>query len=484
MLKNLKHRTANAFAWSLFQSWSVKALSLLLFLFLARVLPPDQMGLAQSVTVLLAFIAVVAEQGFHSAIVQKQDIRDVDVNLPFFISLFVALLASAAMLFFAAPLADLSKTPNAADLIRTAAVIPPITAVNGILVAMFRRELDFKSIARASFGSSLISGLVALFLVLQGWGAMALVIQAAISGLVTSALIWTRPVWTPTWRIETVHFKSLLGFSTVTFISQLIDFFSGRLIDMIILSRFGLDALGIYAVGSKLYLTILDLLASALTVVAMSAMAKLAADGDSLKRTYLRLLFLASSSTLPFFVACAALAPELCTLLFGNKWHDAASVAQWLCLLGAMQVVQLFNHSALDATGNPRGVLVINVSKLTIGMVVLLAYPVDSVAQLTLAFVVAQLMVSPLSFGLAMQVTRSHLHEVLQQIFPGLLAASLAFFAVTQARSVAGIKGLAVWQGTGALGVIFVSVFLVVLWLQSSRKLRSEWQYVRDSYKN
>jgi O-antigen/teichoic acid export membrane protein len=483
MPDDLKRKTATALAWSLVQSWSIKFLSLLLFFVLARYLVPAQMGLAQSVTVLLAFVAVISEQGFHSAIVQRPGLRKDDVNLPFFLACTVACLASLVMYFFAGELAKILKEPAAENLLRVAAIIPPITAANGIAIAMLRRELDFKRIARATFGASLISGLLAVYLVTQGWGPMALVIQAALSSLIVTALIWSQPGWKPSTNIDTRHFKGITKFSSAAFASQLIDFFSGRLIDIIILGRFGLAALGIYAVGAKLYLTLLELLATGLMAVAMSAMAKLLTDRERLKRTYLRFLFIAACTTMPLFVGIASLAPEICFIIFGNKWDGAVAITHWLCLLGSVQVVQFFNGAALDATGNPRLSLLVNLTKLGTGATVLSLYPTDSLTELTIAFVVSQLCVTPLSFAFAMRVTATGVREVFSQITPGLFASSSAFIAIEILRTSIWIKSAETWFVAIVLFFLFGIVFISVLLMTSRTRLIREIDFVTTSYK-
>lgn len=433
-LPDLRARATRAFAWSAVQSWSVKALSLGVFLVLARYLQPAELGLAQGVMLLLAFVAVLAAQGFQPALVQRPVLHRDDVNLPFFVSLATALIASAVLLLLADPIAARIGDAAAAPLVRLAALIPPLAAGSSILIAMSRRELDFGRIARATLVASLAAGAAALLLAIGGHGATSLVVQAVIAAAVSAALLWHRPVWRPRWRLRPARFRALLSYSSMAFASQLLDFFAWRFIDFVILARHGLAALGTYTVGAKLYLTILELLASALVEPALSALSRIAGDGGRLRQAYLRLVFLAGCSTLPLFVGAAALAPELCALLFGQRWSGAESVAHWLCLLGAVQAVQFFNSAALGATGHAQAVLTINAAKLVAAAGALVWVEATSVGQLALAYVVAQLAVTPLSFAATLRFTGTPLAALLQQLRPGLLGAALGYAAVLAAR--------------------------------------------------
>lgn len=482
MTKSLKHQTASAFIWSAIQSWSVKLLALLLFFVLARYLTHIELGLAASVLLVLTFVAVLSEQGYPDAIVQRRGLQHDDLNLPFMLSIITAIFSSCALVFFADDIAHLLKADEAANLIRFSAIIPPLTAATIFQMAMRRRELDFKTLTKAAFAASIISSALALILAVQGYGALSLVAQAVVAAIVSAAYLWTKPIWVPNTKIITIHFRSLFTYSSHAFSSKLLDFFSGKVVDFIILGRYGLAGLGLYTVGSKLYLTILQLLASALMDVALSALSKISEDTARLRQAYLRFIFLASSTTLPLFVLIAALSPEICLVLFGPKWAGAEEITMWLSLLGAIQVVQFFNGAALGSTGHAKAILIINVTKLIAGVSVLALVKTQSMGELTMFYVMSQLAISPLSFFNAMTVTKATLRDILTQILPGLLSATAAFLATIWLRTQTSPLHLGTYEQAFYLSTTFCLVFLALLWVSCSRRLSNEAKYILSSY--
>lgn len=483
MSTNFKQQVASAVGWSALQSWSIKFLAILLFFVLARLLTATELGLAQTVMLLLAFIGVVSEQGFHRALVQRADLRAVDANLPFFISIGIALVAALIMWLGADAIAMQLGEPKTAGLLRMAAVIPPVTAATGVMVAMLRRTMDFRSIAQAALAASVISGIVALILALQGFGALSLVTQAIVSVLVTALMIWCRPGWRPRWHFDLTHLRGIMSYSTMSFASQLVEFFSRRLIDVIILNRYGLAALGIYTIGAKLYQTALELLTATLMEVTLSAFSRLVNEAQRFRHAYLRLVFIASCTSLPVFLLMSALAPELCAILFGNKWAEAAIVTQILCVLGAVEVVQLLNLSVLAAAGKARAVLLINVAKLVIGAIAIIAIQGGSVALLSAAFVISQIIVFPFSVRAAMQVTGSGYREVIAQILPGLLAASLASAVVFGLRTLGNFDIANNVLRAAFLAMAYAAVLIAVLALLCRQKIVHELRHIVSSYK-
>ncbi len=479
---DLKKRTAKAFAWSTLLSVSTKLLSLVLFFVLARLLTPAEMGMAQGVLLILAFAGMLAEQSLHPAIVQQPQLAREDVNLPFLVSCGTALVLSVGMLVFAPQISAMVGKEPIDDLIRLAAVVPPIVAANGMLVAMFRRALDFRRIAQASVVASLVSGVISVTLAMRGHGALSIVVQAIAAAVVLGLMIWRRPVWLPSLRLATQRSKAIFSFSSATFASLFVDFFSNRLIDFIILKRFGFSELGLFAVGVKIYQSVMELAVGAIFDVAFSAFSRISDEAARLRDAYQRLLFLLSALASPVLVWISALAPEICLLLFGERWAGSERVLAAFGALGALQLLVLFNLLVLSSYGRPGLALRVNLLRLAVGAPVLGFYPADSMGELALAYVISQLAVAPYSFVLVMGATQLRVSTMLRQLAPGLLAAALAHFVVGATRGVLADYALPTLMMAVLLSVVFAVCHLVLLLLICGPRLREQVAYATDSF--
>jgi O-antigen/teichoic acid export membrane protein len=482
MPDNLKKRTITALIWSAVQNWGVKVFTLLLFLVLAKYLNPAEMGVAAVVTLVLAFVAVLSEQGFVDALVQHKGLQYKDLNIPFICSIIVAFICSAILFSCSNQIANLLHAKDAAHLIAIAAVIPPITAASNFQIAMQRRELNFKRLARASIVSTLIAGVLALIMAVQGYGALSLVYQAICTAFITSAILWWKPVWVPSLELSRDSFGSIFSYSSNAFISRLIDFFSTKVLDIIIISKFGLVELGLYTVGSRLYITLLQLLAFTLMDVALAALSKISTDIERLRRAYLKLLFIASCCTVPLFGLLAALSLEINMILFGGKWAGVDKIMMWLFALGAVQVVQVFNGALLSATGNARTILLLNILKFSAGGACVMMIPASSVIEMTRNYVLSQLLLMPVIFGAGMRVLKISTSEVAKQIVPGVAASLFAYLVITIVRPVISSIGLNLIYQLTLLACIFCAVFIVFLMMTSLRQLLNEFKYVRTGF--
>jgi O-antigen/teichoic acid export membrane protein len=478
MPENLKGRTAHALIWSAAQSWSVKVLTLLLFMVLARYLSQAEMGVAATVMLTLAFVAIVAEQGFPEAIIQRPRLLDAELNLPFAFSVAFGTLCGIAMWVWAAPIARLLRAEMAAPYIAMAAVVPPLAAVASFQTAMRKRLIDFRTLASVTFTATVLSGTLAVGLALTGLGAASIVVQAIAAAALSAFMLWRRPVWRLTRQRDWPALRQILDYSAPAFGARLVDFFGGRLIELIVLGRYGLAGLGLYTVGAKMYQTLLQLLGSSLTDVALTSMSKIADDQPRLQQNYLRFLFLAACTTLPLFVGVAVLTPELCRLLFGERWGGVEEVAHWLCLLGAVQAVQFFNGSLLAATGRVSAVFYLNVGKATIAAVSLWFAPTENVGGLALVFLLAQLFVSPFSFFAGMRQCGASLRAVAAELLPGVVAAAVGYALVFALRPVVALQVGAPIVQLALLAGLFTSAVAIALLLICPGRLQVETRFL------
>jgi PST family polysaccharide transporter len=425
----------SAFGWAALQSWSVKLLSLLLFFVLARLLSKEDLGSAQSVFLLLTLVGVIAEQGLFQAIIRDRDLGERDLDAPFAAIVAMATVLALVMLVGAGPIARLFGAPAIAPLVRIAAVVPPLTAVSGFTTALLKRQLDTAAIARATMMASVVSGIVAMALACAGVGAMSLVVQVIVLNALLAARLWSCAVWRPRAIKTTTAFRRLFRYSSAIFLSRCVDFATARIVEFFILSRLGIGALGLFAVASKLYLTMIELFAATVFDVALSSLSRFRDSPARFRETYLAFVTLATCCAAPIFVLVSSVAPEICAVLFGSRWAGAEAALRWLCLLGAFETVQYFNGASLGAAARPRLILLINVAKL-VGSATALAFAsFGNIESACRTYALALMLVSPLSFWTAAKVNEFPLKVVARLVFAAVCTCVLCSAAVGLTRS-------------------------------------------------
>lgn len=470
-------------AWSVVQNWGGRLITFALFVVLARFLTPAQFGVASAAIIVLTMIALVAEFGFGDAVVQRRELDPADVNLPFFVSV----TASTALAILSALLApDIErwlKVDGLAPVLAAVCFVAPLTTLSQFQEMNYRRKLAFRPLAFRVLIANIIAGAVSVACAALGFGVWSLVVQGYVAALVGLIWLWRKPAWWPSLELRRASFLDLTRFGLPIVGMRLIDFFAQRLFEVLLISRYGVAVFGLYAAGSRLYLTLMQLLQTALNDVSLTILSRVSHDRERMGQIYLQALVIAAFLFAPIFVGSAALIPELSSVLFGAKWDGIEDVARPLLLLGAIQSVQFLNGPYLAARGRPQLVLAVSALK-NFGIPVgLFLVPTENVTQFVMVFALSQLVGTPVSFWATTRELAVPMGRLVVNMLPAFLACLAADLAVGWLRpTVAAALPGPLLTGV-ALGVVFVLCYALVATTVGFRQIQIIRAFVQNRMK-
>ncbi|MCA1338156.1 oligosaccharide flippase family protein [Pseudooceanicola marinus] len=465
--------------WSLIKSWGSRFLTFFISIILARLLSPEEFGIAQTSALVLSFVPLVAEFGFGASIIQRRNLKDYEANLPFFATLAVGLVLLLAVVTFAEPLQawvrgseTSATTGNDLSLyISLAAGTVLVSLPTLFQEAFYKKHMKFKELALRQMVCHFLGGIAAVAAAFAGFGIWSFLIQIYIASVTSAIWLWRRPQWLPSTRIDVPAFTRMARFGLPIVGQRFNDFFGTRLIDVLIISQSGLAAYGLYAVGSRLYLLMLQLLQRALYDVSLSVLSQVSHDRARIGGVYMKTIALSSHVMSPIFVMVAVLSPEIMLFLFGDKWLGIESIATPLLLLGAVQCVQHMNGAFLTARGKPSLVLVTGITKTVLTVAGLLLLPAHTVESMTMVFVICQALVAPLSFAMSWRELGVSALDLARTLLQATLLCVLAFGAVVLARPL--VDPWFSWALPQALvlGMVFSAVYISALLLVDPGKI-------------
>lgn len=470
--------------WSMVQSWGGKILAFGLSILLARLLTPEEFGIASTAALVLMLVPMVVEFGFGDAILQRRDLKPGDINLPFYVS--VGLISLLALLV-ALMSGTISTWIGRPELALYLTVIAGTTVINAPCLfqeAAYRRKLLFRILAMRTLNANLVGGAAAVLCAWAGFGIWSFIVQAYVASLISLVWLWWRPQWRPGKTLDFAAFRQMLRFGIPIVGQRLVDFAGTRFIDLIIVSQYGLAAYGVYVVASKLYLTMMELLQGALYGVSLTLLSTIASDRERTAAVYTKTIGLSSAYVSPIFILLAALSPEVCDVLFGERWQGIDKVAMALLLLGAIQCVQYMNGAFLSARGRPEITLISGVVKTVAPILGLLLVPSTDLGSLVIIFTLGQLVATPVSFYFASRELGLSPLSILKVTAPAIINGGLVFAAVLLTRPYVQPLGLpAFWQGV-LLGAAYAFTWLILITILDRPRLKVMNGMLKDKLKS
>lgn len=457
--QGLRSKTLRGLMWSMAQSWGGKALQFVLFLFLARLLTPEEFGLAVAMSTLLLLLSSIAEFGFGDALVQRRDLEKRDINLPFYSSMLVSTLFAVALMALSSKIEAWSGYSGLARLLVVAAFILPLTTASAFQEALYKRHLDFRVLALRQIVALIISGIVSIACAVAGLGALSMVIQQLVFVTVSMIWLWTRAKWLPFRDLNRQSFVSLGRYGINVVSNRLLDFFITRTVEIIIFAGYGAAGLGIYAVGARVYVTLMQLFVTAVFDVSLSALSRISHEPALMRRAYFSSMKISALLTVPVFVAVAALSREFTVLLFGAKWAEASEVMTPLMLAGAVQGVQFINGAYFAAMGRPQLTLFMNIAKFLSVVIVLKVFQMDTIGATAEFYAASLLVTTPMTFVLICRYLNVSAFDIVKTVWKFYAIACVAFVAVALARPHVAVAAPHLFQQAVVLSALFVAIY-------------------------
>lgn len=462
--------------WALIQSWGMRFGGLIVFMLLARILSPSELGLFAAATTVIAFCALFVESGLSEAVVQRSEITNSQLNGVFAVNLILAIIVVTGVWVGANLIADYMKLPDLVWILRLSSVGILIGAFCFTQNAMHRRNFNFRFLAKITLLSTVFSGVAAIFLATTGAGAWSLVAQSLVASTVTAALLWREPQWKFSRGYDFRGVRPLMHYGVQRLATTLLDFANTRFIELFFATTHGAAALGLYVVGSRIYQSLMQILCSAVLDVAHSTFSRLSQDPANIREAYYKAVGLSAIVAAPVFVVAAAVSDELTLLVFGDKWSAAAAVMKPMLLLGALQSVQYYNGITYNAMGRPSIGLWLVAIKTILTLSVLFLNRLADFHQVVTAYILAQLAITPLSFGVVRYILGISFWRLASEIWPFSIAMALSYLCVVELRSTInlnGVSALIILVGCAS------TTYLAAALLLGGAQMKKAWRILR-----
>jgi PST family polysaccharide transporter len=427
----LREKAAKGVFWSVAQQWGMEAISFLTFIFLARLLTPEEFGLVALAAVFMHFIKIFVDQGFGAALVQRADLEREHLDTAFWISMLMGVLLTAIMMAASGLVAGFFEEPRLAPILIWLSLGFLFGAFGSVQQSILRRNFAFQSLAARSLAATTAGSIVGVSMAFAGFGVWSLVAQNLVQNLTDSLTLWWASDWRPRLFFSKKHFQDLFGFGISIVGSKTLEFSNRRSDDFLIGYFLGPTQLGLYSMGYRLLLVMIRMITGITNFVAAPTFSRLQDDPERMRRVYYKVTQYTSMLAFPAFIGMGLIAPELIPALFGENWAPSVPVMQILTLIGLLSSVLIFNGSILKAYGKPSwhlGILGLTSVCTVIGFLLVVRLGIVAVAA---SFVIVSFLLAPISYIAVHRLIHINFKTYLGQIVIPLTASLIMVVVVT-----------------------------------------------------
>jgi O-antigen/teichoic acid export membrane protein len=420
----LKKSTIGGIAWKLLENMGTQLINFIIQIVLARILMPEDYGVIALTGVFIVIANVFVETGFSSALIQKEDVNDIEYSSVFFAGIFISLTLYLT-LFIAAPfISAFYSQPILTWVLRVQSISIILSALYSVQNAILVRNLQFKKSFKYRVLGISLQGITGISLALLGYGVWSLITANLINALVMTISLWFAVEWKPRFIFSFVKLKSLLSFSIRILLSSLTNSVFNNIKSLVIGKSFSSMALGYYNRGYQIPSLIMVNTDGALNTVIYPVLSKCQYDKERFISVYRRSIKTSFFITFPIMFGLVAIAEPLTILLLTDKWLPSVPflrITSLICMFWPFSIM----YQAFNAQGNSKVSLRLNIIIKTIEVIFMLV----SIKYGIFAFVLSTLASSFIWLIIGSFVIKSVLgYKILQQlmdILPSLMLSVL-----------------------------------------------------------
>ena len=368
-----ENKSVAGVVWSAIERFSVQGIQFILGIVIARLINPSDYGLIAMLGIFLAIAQTFTDSGFSQALIQKKNRNETDFSTVFFFNFGISVVIFLLFCLGASGIASFYNEPKLELITRWVALNIILTALSIVQRTELTIKMDFKTQAKASLVSVVLSGILGVTLAWLGFGVWALIWQTLCNSLLNTILLWILSTWKPRLLFSWCSFKELFSFGSKLLASGLLHTIYTNMYSLVIGKKYTPAEVGFFNRASTLSQFPSTNLVMIITRVSYPTHCELQNEPEKLRKSFIQYIRLSSFFIFPLMVALAALAEPLVHVLLTDKWKEVVPLLQILCLANMWLPVMYLNNNMLAVKGRTDFFLRAEIIKKVTGILIMLA---------------------------------------------------------------------------------------------------------------
>lgn len=360
--------------WRIMQQYSVYAVRLVVKIFLARLLTPNEFGVLAIVMVFSSIAEVVAVSGLDTALVQKLQPDKLDYSTVFSFSIIAAAIIYSLLALFAPLISDFYHNDNLTVIIRVYSISVFFQVYLAVINAYVRKNYLFKKSFEGNLISVVFAGLISVLMAYNGAGVWALVFNNLLYAVFSIILIQILIQWHPEITFCKERFEPLFSFSWKVLISSLIGALLESLYDLTIGKKYGYTSLGYYKQGNGYPQATLGQTRIAFCAVILPICSAFQYDDQKLRDSVGQMTHIITAVIFPMAFGLAAVAETFVRVILTDKWLPLVYFLRLECVIFGTLAITTSLENGMIAKGRSDVIVKIEFSKLISTLICIITF--------------------------------------------------------------------------------------------------------------
>ena len=422
---SLRDKAISGATWSLAGRLLQQAFQFVIGIILARLLIPEQYGLVAMATVFIFISFVFIDSGFSTALIQRKKCTQADYSTIFYVNLIISIIVFFIFYFSASFISKFYNEPRLTNIVRALSFLIILFALTVVQKAIIAREVNFKLRTQIEFSSQVVSGIIAVFLAIKGYGVWALVWKTLLNQFFVTLQLWIRNRWFPSFEFNKKSLKEMFGFSSRLLISGILDRVYQQIYKLIIGKFFPARELGLFTRADQFQRLPSQTISGAITSFTLPIFSKMQNEPERLSRALKKIISLVMFFNINAMVLMAIVAKPMIASLLGSKWIDTTEYLQLLCFVGILYPIHLINVQVLASMGRSDLFLKIEIVKKLFSIPAILLAIFVSIKAMIIGMIVASLASVYINTYYTNKLIGVSLMDQIAEILPSFIVAGI-----------------------------------------------------------
>lgn len=396
-------------------------------LFLARILPPDIIGIFNIATSVLLFFTYFSDVGLAAALIQKKEIKREDLVTTFSIQQLLALIILIVIWFLAPYLANIYQLDNAGMwLIRALGFGFFLTSFKVLPSVILERELRFGPLVIVEILETIVYLAILDYLILNNFGISGYTYSVLARGIVGVVSIYILAPWKIGLGFSKQAARELVKFGAPFQLNSILALMKDRLVDLVVAGIIGKTGVGYVTWARNIAYLPLEVM-NIMGRITFPAFSRLQHDNLALKKTLEKSLFFTSLFMYPLSFGVIAIAPSIVEYIVRSNWRPALPLIYLFSISAFWAALSTPMTQFLNAIGK------INTTLKLMVMWVVLEWALTPFFAIKFGFLgvaIASLAISFTSIIPIIVVKKIINFEILRNIYKQFFSALIMFFVV------------------------------------------------------